>query len=209
MAIAAANIAPCERVITLAAPWNFANILKARSRALQDMWRHSEAAAQSSSARCPWRCCRPPSGRSIRQRTVTKFAEFGRLDPGERRRPPLRRARGMGEEGEALPYPAAQGADRGAVRERPGGLVEQSIVVAASVAVKDEQDDSKTCPSLLPSATATRNLAPAATHTHTHTHKHTRTRSDEEIYREPPPPPPSENGHHRLHQLRHTQAREL
>src|SRR6476661_938631 len=39
MAIAAANLAAVERVVTLAAPWNFARYTGSSRRALQDMWR--------------------------------------------------------------------------------------------------------------------------------------------------------------------------
>src|SRR5690348_4025579 len=46
MAIAAANRATVERVATLAAPWNFAQYPEASKRALQDVWRQSEAAAK-------------------------------------------------------------------------------------------------------------------------------------------------------------------
>ena len=47
MAIAGANLSPVERVVTLAAPWNFARYPESSHRALQDMWRHSEVAAHA------------------------------------------------------------------------------------------------------------------------------------------------------------------
>ena len=47
MAIAAANLVEVERVVTLAAPWNFDRYPERSTRALRDMWRHSEAAATS------------------------------------------------------------------------------------------------------------------------------------------------------------------
>ena len=45
MAVAAANLTACARLITLAAPWNFSHYPESSRRALQDMWRHSRAAA--------------------------------------------------------------------------------------------------------------------------------------------------------------------
>jgi poly[(R)-3-hydroxyalkanoate] polymerase subunit PhaC len=46
MAIAAAHLAPVERVVTIAAPWHFANYPDNSRRALLTMWNHSEAAAR-------------------------------------------------------------------------------------------------------------------------------------------------------------------
>jgi polyhydroxyalkanoate synthase len=42
MAIAAANVAPVERLVTIATPWNFAAYPESSRRALADMRRHSE-----------------------------------------------------------------------------------------------------------------------------------------------------------------------
>ena len=47
MAIAAANLAPCERVVTIAAPWHFAAIRNDRARRSHDIWRSSQAAAEA------------------------------------------------------------------------------------------------------------------------------------------------------------------
>ena len=54
------------------------------------------------------------------ERTVRKFADFGRLDPAAPK-PALRRARGMGERGRALPYPAAKELIETVRRDLPGG----------------------------------------------------------------------------------------
>src|SRR5439155_9133111 len=80
MAIAAANLCPVERVVTLAAPWNFARYPQASHRALQDMWRHSQAAAKNLDA-LPMEVLQAAFWSLDRERTVSKFAEFGRLDP--------------------------------------------------------------------------------------------------------------------------------
>src|SRR5260221_5557025 len=47
MAIAAANFLEVERVATLAAPWNFARYPERSSHALQDIWRHLQAAGKT------------------------------------------------------------------------------------------------------------------------------------------------------------------
>ena len=96
MAIAAAELVPVERVATLAAPWNFA--------------RYPETLA---GARC--RTCGATRKRPRQPRRTADGGSAGRLlvarprahgaqvrgvraaRPGERRRPPLRRARGMGQ----------------------------------------------------------------------------------------------------------------
>ena len=55
MAIAAANLVPAERVVTLAAPWNFSRYADASKQALRDMWSHSKGAAASCTSRR--NCC--------------------------------------------------------------------------------------------------------------------------------------------------------
>ena len=65
MAIAAANLAPVERVVTLATPWNFA-AYPAAGR--EEPARHVGPRPRlrlTRSAPCRWRCSRPPSGRWI------------------------------------------------------------------------------------------------------------------------------------------------
>ena len=107
MAIAAANLATVERVVTLAAPWNFARYPETSHRALQDMWRHSRAAAEALGA-LPMEVLQAAFWSLDPERTVRKFAEFGQLDPGS---PDARRFIELEEwanEGEPLPYPAAR-----------------------------------------------------------------------------------------------------
>ena len=107
MAIAAANLAEVERVVTLAAPWNFARYPESSHRALQDMWRHSEAAARALGA-LPMEVLQAAFWSLDPERTVRKFAEFGGL---ESKSPEARRFIELEEwanEGEALPYPAAK-----------------------------------------------------------------------------------------------------
>jgi polyhydroxyalkanoate synthase len=107
MAIAAANLARCERVITLASPWRFALYPEASRAALRDMWRHSEAASRELGA-LPMEVLQASFWSLDPERTVGKFAEFGRLDP---QGPKARRFVQLEEwanEGEPLPYPAAK-----------------------------------------------------------------------------------------------------
>jgi polyhydroxyalkanoate synthase len=107
MAIAAANLIECERVITLAAPWHFAAYPADSLAALRDMWRHSEAASRELGA-LPMEVLQASFWSLDPQRTVSKFAEFARLDPAT---PEARRfvtLEDWANEGEPLPYPAAK-----------------------------------------------------------------------------------------------------
>jgi len=107
MAIALANLAPCERVVTLAAPWNFARYPEAARKALQDMWQNSQGASHSLGA-LPMEVLQAAFWSLDPERTVRKFADFGRLDPSS---PDARRFVALEDwanEGEALPYPAAR-----------------------------------------------------------------------------------------------------
>ena len=107
MAIAAANVAPCERLVTLAAPWNFNHYPAASKGALQDMWRHSESAAKSLGA-LPMEVLQAAFWSLDPTRTVRKFAEFGRLDPASDDARRFVELEEWANEGEALPYPAAK-----------------------------------------------------------------------------------------------------
>ena len=107
MAIAAANLVEVERVVTLAAPWNFARYPESSHRALQDMWRHSKAAAVSLGA-LPMEVLQAAFWSLDPERTVRKFAEFGRIDPGSADARRFVELEEWANQGEPLPYPAAQ-----------------------------------------------------------------------------------------------------
>ena len=92
MAIAAANLAPCERVVTLAAPWHFERYPERSRTALTDIWRSSKAAAQSLGA-LPMEVLQGAFWSLDPQRTVAKFAEFGGSIPTVPRRADLSRSR--------------------------------------------------------------------------------------------------------------------
>ncbi len=107
MAIAVADLVPCERLVTLAAPWNFARYPETSRTALEDMWRHSQSASHSLQA-LPMEVLQAAFWSLDPERTVRKFAQFGRLDPAS---PDARRfvtLEDWANEGEALPYPAAR-----------------------------------------------------------------------------------------------------
>jgi polyhydroxyalkanoate synthase subunit PhaC len=107
MAIAAANLIECERVVTLAAPWVFARYPERSRSALQDMWRNSQPAAHALSA-LPMEVLQAAFWSLDPERTVRKFADFGRLDPAG---PDARRFVALEDwanEGEPLPYAAAK-----------------------------------------------------------------------------------------------------
>jgi poly[(R)-3-hydroxyalkanoate] polymerase subunit PhaC len=107
MAIAAANIVPVERVVTLAAPWHFARYPESSQRALQNMWRHSESAAKALGA-LPMEVLQAAFWSLDPERTVGKFAEFGRLDPPSADARRFLELEEWANEGEPLPYPAAK-----------------------------------------------------------------------------------------------------
>jgi polyhydroxyalkanoate synthase subunit PhaC len=107
MAIAAANVVAVERVVTLAAPWNFARYPESSHRALQDMWRHSQAAAKALGA-LPMEVLQAAFWSLDPERTVRKFAEFGRLDPAGAEARRFIELEEWANDGEPLPYPAAR-----------------------------------------------------------------------------------------------------
>ena len=107
MAIAAANLAPVERVVTLASPWHFERYPDESKQALQDMWRNSEAAARNLDA-LPMEVLQAAFWSLDPERTVRKFAEFGQLDPRSDEARRFIELEEWANEGEPLPYPAAK-----------------------------------------------------------------------------------------------------
>lgn len=107
MAIAAASLVPVERLVTIAAPWHFASYPQGSQRALADMWRHAEAAARRLGA-LPMEVLQAAFWSLDPERTVRKFAEFGRLDPASADARRFVELEEWANEGEPLPYPAAK-----------------------------------------------------------------------------------------------------
>ena len=107
MAIAAGSLADCERVITLAAPWNFARYPEPSRAALRDMWSHAQAASRELGA-LPMEVLQASFWSLDPARTVAKFAEFGRLDPASADARRFVELEDWANEGEPLPYAAAR-----------------------------------------------------------------------------------------------------
>ena len=107
MALAAANLMTCERVTTLAAPWNFGAYPERSLTALQDMWISSKEAAQTLGV-LPMEVLQASFWSLDPQRTVAKFAEFGRLDPASPEAARFVELEDWANEGEPLPFPAAR-----------------------------------------------------------------------------------------------------
>jgi polyhydroxyalkanoate synthase len=106
MAIAAANLIPCERVVTLAAPWHFSRYPDHSRTALADIWRSAKGPAETLGA-LPMEVLQGAFWSLDPERTVAKFAEFGRLDPGSAKARRFVALEEWANAGEPLPYPAA------------------------------------------------------------------------------------------------------
>lgn len=107
MAIAAANLAPVERVATLAAPWKFAAYPAPGRASLQSMWANAQDAAQSLGA-LPMEVLQAAFWSLDPERTVTKFARFAELDPAGAEARRFVQLEDWANQGEPLPCPAAR-----------------------------------------------------------------------------------------------------
>ena len=107
MAIAAATLTDCERVATLAAPWYFSRYPDESRAALTDMWRNAGNASRALGA-MPMEVLQAAFWSLDPERTVRKFAAFGRLDPDSAEARRFVMLEDWANEGEALPYPAAR-----------------------------------------------------------------------------------------------------
>jgi polyhydroxyalkanoate synthase len=107
MAIAAANLIEVERVATLAAPWNFARYPERSTQELERMWRHSQAAARALGA-LPMEVLQAAFWSLDPERTVRKFAEFGRLETASATAVRFIALEEWANQGEPLPHAAAR-----------------------------------------------------------------------------------------------------
>ena len=107
MAIAAANLTSTDRVVTLAAPWHFANYPDVSKAALNDMWSHARPAAEQFGA-LPMEVLQAAFWSLDPKRTVRKFAQFGLMEPGSAEARRFVELEDWSNEGEPLPYPAAR-----------------------------------------------------------------------------------------------------
>jgi polyhydroxyalkanoate synthase len=107
MAIAAAGLAPVERLVTLAAPWHIRNN-PAESRAtLQQLWANTGATAERLGA-LPMEVLQGAFWSLDPQRTVRKFAEFAALELASEAAARFVMLEDWANEGEPLPFPAAR-----------------------------------------------------------------------------------------------------
>ena len=107
MAIAAATLASLEQVVTLAAPWHFSRYPAEGRIALERLWQGSQESVAALGA-LPMELLQAAFWSLDPDRTVRKFAEFGRLDsagPSARRFVALE---DWANEGQPLPLPAAR-----------------------------------------------------------------------------------------------------
>src|SRR6185437_16213483 len=107
MAIAAADMMPVERLVTIAAPWHFAAYPETSKQALADMWAHAQPAAKPLGA-LPMEVLQAAFWSLDPERTVRKFADFGRLDPSSAEARRFVELEEWANAGESLPYPAAK-----------------------------------------------------------------------------------------------------
>ena len=107
MAIAAAQLAPVRKLVTMAAPWHFARYPEESRAALARLWKGSEAASQRLGA-LPTEVLQAGFWALDPERTVRKFAEFGALDPGSDLARRFVTLEDWANEGEPLPLLAAR-----------------------------------------------------------------------------------------------------
>ena len=106
MAIAAGNLAPVERVVTLAAPWRFSAYPADSRENVQAMWRHSKSAADALGA-LPMEVLQAVFWSLDSERTVSKFAKFAGLDPAGAEARRFVQLEDWANQGEPLPCAAA------------------------------------------------------------------------------------------------------
>jgi polyhydroxyalkanoate synthase len=107
MAIAAANLAPVERLVTLAAPWIFSAYPEDGREALAMLWTHARPAAEALGA-LPMEVLQSAFWSLDPQRTVEKFAKFATLEPDSPNAVRFIALEDWANEGEPLPIPAAR-----------------------------------------------------------------------------------------------------
>ncbi len=107
MARAAANLAPVERVATLAAPWTFAGYPDQARASLAELWAGSKGAADRL-GQLPMEVLQAAFWSLDPKRTVGKFARFADVDPASDEARRFVTLEDWANEGEPLPFPAAR-----------------------------------------------------------------------------------------------------
>jgi polyhydroxyalkanoate synthase len=154
MTIAAANLAPVERVATLAAPWRF-GAYPADSRAsLQTMWREAQGPAQTLGA-LPMEVLQAAFWSLDPQRTVAKFAKFASLDPASAEARRFVMLEDWANQGEPLPCAAAM--------ELIEGLFGKDISGKGEWRIAGQPISDRLCVPMLHCTAAHDRIAPAAT----------------------------------------------
>ena len=116
MAIAAANLVPTERLVTLAAPWHFGRYPEDARRSLEQLWEQSEGPAERLGA-LPMEVLQAGFWALDPERTVAKFAEFADLELGGDKARRFVTLEDWANEGEPLPLPAARELFEGLFRD--------------------------------------------------------------------------------------------
>jgi polyhydroxyalkanoate synthase len=106
MALAAAQLAPVAGVATLAAPWHFDRYDDKSRGALSSIWRDSRLASHHLGA-LPMEVLQAAFWALDPDRTVTKFARFGTLNPASDEARRFVAMEDWANQGEPLPLPAA------------------------------------------------------------------------------------------------------
>ena len=107
MAIAAANLAPVERVATIAAPWHFSAYSEEGRAALLRLWNSSKGTADQLGA-LPMEVLQGAFWSLDPERTVIKFARLAALDPKSAEARRFVVLEDWANEGEALPCPTGR-----------------------------------------------------------------------------------------------------
>lgn len=107
MAVAAANLLPCERVATLASPWRFAAYPQPSRDGLMQLWAQARPTAHSLQM-LPIEVLQTAFWSLDPGRIVEKFARFSKLDAEDPRVRRFVALEDWANDGEPLPLPAAR-----------------------------------------------------------------------------------------------------
>jgi polyhydroxyalkanoate synthase len=107
MAIAGANLAPVERIATIAAPWRFSAYPRTSRNSLLRLWETTKRAADELGA-LPMEVLQSAFWSLDPKRTVAKFASFADADPDSAAARRFVELEDWANDGEPLPYPAAR-----------------------------------------------------------------------------------------------------
>jgi polyhydroxyalkanoate synthase subunit PhaC len=107
MAVAAAALRPVSRLVLIAAPWRFGAYPPDTLAALDELWTHSNAAAEAIGM-LPMDVLQAAFWRLDPARTIEKFIRFGTLDPTDRQAQSFVRLEDWANDGPPLTFGAAR-----------------------------------------------------------------------------------------------------